>query len=489
MSFRKIISSRNLQNSFWNITEVLLTPFIFFISIPIFLSQLGTQDYGVWMFVNSVVVIMQAINLGLNFSTYKHVSTAIAANDKSRIKQTLDTNLSLTGLIFLVSLFICSLLSFGIKNYGWFTEDITDKTTLIYCLFIGMGILFAKLTEQILYNVYRAFEDFKYVTILTIILKIITVSGNIFIAYSTQNILYIFCFTLFMVILGVIINYNLLSRFIPFYKYQWSFNKVFIKNEISYSLFIWLQSIAVIIAYQGDRLIVSYGFGLSTLSFYGIVATLFNHIHMAFGAMLAWLFPQIAKSKEDLEQVYKIYVNARNVLLSISIVILGLFCLSSEFVLSLWLGETNYLEIKEYIRWFSIFEFFFIFNVTPHFFLNAAGQEKFSLKMVAMYTGLNVLGMICGYIFFHTPTAIIVGLAVSIFLGMGIFQYQIDRKFTVLPNRAIRTIVLFIPSMIGSGIAYFDDYSIKLILFLLCLASIYLIFIKNQKTNFKILIQ
>ena len=48
---------------------------------------------------------------------------------------------------------------------------------------------------------------------------------------------------------------------------------------------------------------------------------------MAFGAILAWLFPQIAKSSDEEELVYKVYLNARNVLLSISVVLLGIFCL------------------------------------------------------------------------------------------------------------------------------------------------------------------
>ncbi|MGB1040158.1 MAG: oligosaccharide flippase family protein [Flavobacteriales bacterium] len=489
MSFSRIISSRNLQNSFWNITEVLLTPFVFFVSIPIFLRQLGTQDYGIWMFVNSVIVIMQIFNLGLNFSTYKHVSVSLPKGENKKIKQTLDTNLSLTFIIFLFCLVVCGILCFGIKNFGWFTEGIDNVTTLIYCLFIGMGILFAKLTEQILYNVYRAFEDFKYVTILTIAIKVFTVIGNILLAMLTQNIVYIFCFTLFMIVLGVFINYKLLHRFIPFYTYQWSLNKVFIKNEISYSLFIWLQSIAVIIAYQGDRLLVSYGFGLSTLSFYAIVATLFNHIHMAFGAILAWLFPQIAKNKDNKEIVYKAYLNARNILISISVVLLGIFCLLSELIFSLWLGEINYLEIRDYIKWFSVFEFFFIFNIAPHFFLNAAGHEKFSLKMVAIYTGLNIAGMLIGVLFFNNPQAIVIGLALSILIGMIIFQWKIDKKFSDLPNREFRTFILFIPSIIGSGTAYFDNYYLKGILFILSLISIYLIFIKFYKTNFKTLIQ
>ena len=112
MRFNKLLTSRNLQNSIWNVIEVLLGPTILFVSIPVFLSQLGAEDYGIWMLVNSIVIVMQAFNLGLNFSTYKHVSIAISKKDNQQISDTLNTNLSFTVVILLVSLvvasFICS---------------------------------------------------------------------------------------------------------------------------------------------------------------------------------------------------------------------------------------------------------------------------------------------------------------------------------------------------------------------------------------------
>lgn len=488
MTFKQLQSSKNFQNSLWNIVEVLLGPFILFITIPIFLELLGKQDYGIWMLVNTIIIVMQSLNLGLNFSTYKHVSAAIPKMDKQQISETLNTNLSLTIIISIFSLLICCLLALGIYHFEWFIDNPQIKEKLIICIFVGVAILYYKLSEQILYNVYRAFENFKYVTILTSLIKIVILSGNLLIAYFTKNIIWVLCFSASIGIIGLFINYLILHRFIPFYKFTFKLSKASIKYEISYSLFVWLQSIMVIIAYQGDRLLVSYGFGVTILSYYAIIATLFNHIHMAFAAITAWLFPQIAKNKDDNQLILDLYQNARNVSAVISIVCLSVFSILSKVIFSFWLGSENYGEIREYLKWFTIFEFFFIFTIIPNFFLNASKYERFNLKMTAMYTGLNITGMLAAYILFKDIQSILIGLTVTTILGMYIYHLQMDNKFYQSKYSFIKILLLLTPSFFGSGTAFFEDYSYKFISFILCILSIYIIFIKYDKTKFKLLI-
>jgi|SaaInl85LU_5_DNA_1037374.scaffolds.fasta_scaffold00146_6 O-antigen/teichoic acid export membrane protein len=487
MRFNKLLTSRNLQNSIWNVIEVLLGPTILFVSIPVFLSQLGAEDYGIWMLVNSIVIVMQAFNLGLNFSTYKHVSIAISKKDNQQISDTLNTNLSFTVVILLVSLVVASFICSGVYLNNWFVENSLVKSRLIISILIGMILLFGKLTEQILYNVYRAFEDFKYVTILSIILKIITVLGSIVIAYLTQNVVYVLGFNACIMLTGIFANYKLLARFIPFYRFSFSLNRKLIKHEISYSLFIWFQSIAIIIVYQGDRLLVSYKFGLVALSFYAIVATLFNHIHMAFGAITSWIFPQVAKNKEDESLVFDLYLRTRNVSLVISFLILALFCLFSKPFFTLWLGSENYAEIEQYVKWFSVFEFFLIFSSIPNLFLNASGHERFGLKMVLIFTSFNFVGILIGLFVFNSLIAMVIGLAVSIVPGMYWLHYSVSKRFDKSKPSPFSIAALFLPSIFGSGIAIFDDWLVKSVCFILCLASIFFVYFNMQRTSFKIL--
>lgn len=249
---KRILRSKNSQNSFWNIFEVLVSPLILFVSIPLFLAQLGSEDYGIWMFVNTIVVLLQSLNLGLNTSTYKHVSSALSTKDEAQINQTLTTNLSLTMLLSVVGFLIIGIVAFFIIRFNVFIDASVQKSTLVYSLFLGGFILFSKLTEQILYTIYRAFEDFKYVTFISITSKIVTVLGSVILAYVTNNIVLVLLYNAIISLLFLFINYRLIRRFLPFYRFHFHLSKSAIKFEVNYSFFVWLQSIAVVLTYQGD---------------------------------------------------------------------------------------------------------------------------------------------------------------------------------------------------------------------------------------------
>lgn len=486
---KRILKSKNSQNSIWNILEVLVSPLILFVSIPFFLQQLGTEEYGIWMFVNTIVVLLQSLNLGLNTSTYKHVSSAIATNENKQITQTLTTNLSLTILISVVGFIVIGILACLIHWFDLFIDFPSQKPTIIACLFLGGFVLFSKLSEQILYTVYRAFEDFKYVTLLTLCSKLVIVLGSIIIAFFTKSIVFILLYNAIISLLFVSINYRLMKRFIPFYRFHFQLSKAAIQFEVSYSFFVWLQSSAVVLTYQGDRILVSSGFGLETLSYYTIVATIFNHIHMAFAAMTGWVFPQIAKNQHDPSYLTQLYRNTRNVSAFIAIILLAIFTFIAEPLFNIWLGSTNFQQIAMYLNLFAMFEFVFIFTIMPNFFLNGSGYEKLNLKITLVYTVLNIIGMLVGYFVLNSVTGILLGLFLTTIIGMFILHYKMDQLFQLSQKAFSATALLLVPSLLGCGIAYFDLWVVKTLFLVATIVSAYVFFIKKPKTTFNAFIQ
>jgi O-antigen/teichoic acid export membrane protein len=486
---KQVLQSKNMRNSFWNVSEVLVAPFILFISIPFFLRYLGSADYGIWMLVNTLIVLLQSLNLGLNTSTYKHVSHALAENNEKQITQTLNTNISLT---ILISLFGCLLLLVflaGVFFFNWFVDQPDEKITLATSVLLGGFLLFSKLTEQILYNVYRAYESFQYVTILSISSKLVSVVGSIGIAYYSRNVALVLAFNAVIAVLFLPVSLYYLKRFIPFYHFRFTLQKTAIRHEVNYSMFVWMQTIVVVATYQGDRLLVSYGFGLDTLSFYTIVATIFNHIHMAFAALTGWVFPQIAKNIHDTAFVLRFYLHARNLSAFLAISILTIFALLSEPLFTIWLGTEHFLQIEAYLKLFTMFEFVFLFTIVPNFLLNGFGYEKLNWKLTLVYTLLNCIGMYGGYVFFQTVESILIGLVVTTIMGMFILHITLDHKFQLSKNSVVSTLVLFVPSLLGISSIYFTDWSLKIVLSLATIVSAYLLFIHVPKTKFNLLVQ
>ena len=486
---KRILKSKNSQNSIWNILEVLVSPLILFVSIPFFLQQLGTEEYGIWMFVNTIVVLLQSLNLGLNTSTYKHVSSAIATNENKQITQTLTTNLSLTILISVVGFIVIGILACLIHWFDLFIDFPSQKPTIIASLFLGGFVLFSKLSEQILYTVYRAFEDFKYVTLLTLCSKLVIVLGSIMIAFFTKSIVFILLYNAVISLLFLSINYRLMKRFIPFYRFHFQLSKAAIQFEVSYSFFVWLQSSAVVLTYQGDRILVSSGFGLETLSYYTIVATIFNHIHMAFAAMTGWVFTKIKKNQHDPSYLTQLYRNTRNVSAFIAIILLAIFTFIAEPLFNIWLGSTNFQKIATYLNLFAMFEFVFIFTIMPNFFLNGSGYEKLNLKITLVYTVLNILGMLVGYFVLNSVTGILLGLFFTTIIGMFILHYKMDQLFQLSQKAFSATALLFVPSLLGCGIAYFDLWVVKTLFLVATIVSAFVFFIKKPKTTFNAFIQ
>lgn len=475
--------SKNFKNSIWNLLEVILAPLLFFVSIPLFIDFLGPKDYGLWMFINSVVIFMQALNLGLPTSTYKHISTGIKQEDQKAISQTLNTNISLTLMLVVFCFVVCMFLNLGIYFLDWFVESTTDKSTLLLGLVVGMGVLGVKYLEQIFYNCFRAYEEFQYATIISIGVKFFTVFGNLLLAYFFRDILYILIYTLCIGVVGIVISYLATYRLTKFYRFSFSLKLRSVSREVKFALITWVQSIAIILVFQGDKFLVSYNFGMFVFSFYVTVALLFNHIHMAFAAITPWLFPQVAKNLENKAKIRSLYINVRNSSIVISTILLASFCLVSKYVLSWWLGEYMYANMTETVKWFCVFEFFFLLSITPNFYLNASGKERFNLKLVFMYTGFNLVGLILGLLLGDQVWHLVVGLAISTGVGMFWMHYFVNKR--IESYKFGNVIALLIPAILGSGIAVFDTLVYKVGFFVACLLSLYLLFFRFGNTNIK----
>ena len=72
---------------------------------------------------------------------------------------------------------------------------------------------------------------------------------------------------------------------------------------------------------------------------------------------------------------------------------------------------------------------------------------------------------------------------------MFILHYKMDQLFQLSQKAVYATILLFIPSLFGCGIAYFDLWVVKTLFLVATIVSAYVLFIKKPKTSFNVFIQ
>jgi O-antigen/teichoic acid export membrane protein len=236
---------------------------------------------------------------------------------------------------------------------------------------------------------------------------------------------------------------------------------------------------------QFDRFFVVTFLGLSTLAYYGLAATIFNHIHMGFNSIAPWLAPKITKMKSKGLDTAELYHTARNLSLLISLSALLLFSFVYAPILKIILGHEKFLRTDGYIRLFAVFEIFFVYSIIPNFFMNAAGHEKLYFKLVLFYCGAIVSGMTFGYIISGNAEGILLGMSAATGISMLIQDIVINRM--IFGNyRILNSISLFIPAVAVTACLLTPLVIIKTVLFGIAMLSLYIVFFGVHKINFKL---
>jgi O-antigen/teichoic acid export membrane protein len=184
----------------------------------------------------------------------------------------------------------------------------------------------------------------------------------------------------------------------------------------------------IVLAFQTDRFWVSSHSGLKAVSVYGLVSTMFNHIHMIFIAMAAWMMPRLSAMTSRGDNPTKLYTQVRNALLTAIVVALLCLHVLSPFIFSLWVGKEMYAQMAGYLKAFIVFELVFAHTIMPFFYLNASGRERTATMLTFLYCGMSYACMLGGLYFFGDAAYMVLGMALAMAVTMPVANYVTARR-------------------------------------------------------------
>jgi O-antigen/teichoic acid export membrane protein len=292
----------------------------------------------------------------------------------------------------------------------------------------------------------------------------------------------LFISTVAVSLIGILVGVFLIKKQVPGYFLSFHFSKASIYKELNFAIWTWLQSLAIIITFQCDRFFVLTYIGLSTLTYYGLVATMFNHIHIGFSAIVPWLAPKVTRLKIQGFDSRELYLTSRNLCLVIALSVLLVFSMVSAPLLKIVISIDKYDHTVEYIKLFTLFELFFVYTIVPSSYLNADGHERLNFYIVFFYCTVIIIGMLTGYKIYKTAEGILFGLiaatAVSVFV-----QNLIISKKVFSEKGWSATLILFLPALMISICIISEGALLKAVLFFLSVISLYLVFIRYNSIN------
>lgn len=450
---------KNLKNSILSIADVILYPTIFLLCTPYFVHHMGSENYGIWMLANTIVVFFQVFNFGLGLSTQRNVALSIGEKDFVNVSRIVGLNFSTAFLISIICVLAGIIISAVQYNFNTFHISKIGQPIAVVSISFAGGIAGIKFLEQILTNTLIAFERIALVSIYNSISRMMILCSTFIIVYFNYNILFVFVLNILIQILGLVLLNIWVTQSIGQYTFNLSINKSVILSEFQLSKWIWFQSILVILAFQCDKFFVVHLFGVVQFSYYSISSMIFNHIHLAIMAITPWAIPQLSKKYAQKSDIQEYYFSMRSTIHLLAH--LGIFILSLVYkpLFSNWMGEHMMLQLSPYLKLFMIFELLLVFTISPFYLLNALGNGKLATKNTFVYCLFSIVGMILGYLMAHTVEGLLMGSIIGLFIAFIIQQILIAQSqgFNVFQE----TIWFMLPT-ISLALFIIDFHSLQL---------------------------
>lgn len=320
-----------------------LTVLISLIYVPLALNYLGSERYGVWLTINSIVGLFSLADLGIGNGLLNAVSDAFGKKDVAKARQYIASAfatltlavLSLTLLFLAIYPFVPWAELFNVQSALAAEEVGPSLLIFVLCFLIGIPI-------GLVGKVQAGYQEGYLVHFWTIIGKLMTL-GTLFLAIAVQG-------GLPLLVLALV-GTPLLSSFfntIHFFKFRqpelWpSFREANIPygKQLLHTglLFFTLQSVGII-AYSSDTIILARILGPDAVAQFGVTSQLFGLTAVLLNSALAPLWPAYAEATAmgDGQWVRRVFKRTLTLSIAIAIPLSALLFYFAYDLLELWIG-------------------------------------------------------------------------------------------------------------------------------------------------------
>jgi len=322
----------------------LLAAIISFSMIPLTLNYLGTERFGLWMTISSVVAMLSFADLGIGSGMMNAVATAQGKDDIKEIKKKIAVGLLLLSgialLIIAVFFSIEPLVHWGrllnINSELASKEAVPTIAVVVFWFAISMP---AGVAIKVLMGLQKGFAANFWLAAANIaslgcVLGVIHFEGELP-SLATATIAP-------PVVAGIIAGLYLFIKQSPHLRPQFSLLSV---NDVKHlagtsGLFFVLQ-ISGLIAFQSDNLIIAHYLGPKSVAVYAVAFKLFTIPSIIMSLFLNALWPAYAeaKSRGDKEWIHKSFTRSLKLSAVIALPISVVTLICGPWIIDQWVGK------------------------------------------------------------------------------------------------------------------------------------------------------
>lgn len=312
------------------------------ISLPLTARYLGTERFGLWLTLSTLLTWVSLADLGLANSLTNALATADGQEDLPQAKEAISSTFWLTVGI------ACALSGLFAIVQPWIAWNrifnVAESVKLEAGLATQAGFLFVmlRLPLSIPSRIYSGYQEgyfYQLWTGLSSILSLIALLVGIQLRFNLPELIAAFFGTLLLA--DILSGLHLFGWRRPFLipaiqSFRWSKARELLKTGIQF----WIVQVAAIACFQTDLILVAQLFGARAVASYGVVLKLFSLIGTVQVAFLLplWAAYSEALAKRDIAWIIQTFKHSVKLSLIWSTIAgVALFCLA-DWIVTRWVG-------------------------------------------------------------------------------------------------------------------------------------------------------
>lgn len=335
-----------VKNSLSGIIQLLITAVLTFLCVPVLISKLGLELYGVFAVLSVVSNLSTLADLGMDRALIVYLSN----QGKSR-----ESNYDIFIALFIKGILLIFLLSFliGFEEYillgllnipiEYYNVSISFyRCILISNVFMILGMSFASILDALQKVYLNSFSRFIYSVIYWLGILLTTLSGNGLFQIGLISILA----SSIWFIITVFLAFNYWGSF-NIQGIYGNIKRVFYK-QILYSSKIFFASILNLFFEPLSKILISNFIGLNAVALFDVALRIRGQIASLFSKAIYPLGPYIANSTNS-SYLYGLIVDITKKIHLIVIPFSIIFIFVIQILLFLWIGDSTLKELTVFV--------------------------------------------------------------------------------------------------------------------------------------------
>ena len=374
------------SNILWSLAGLFSTPLAAFFFIPLLLSRIDNERFGMIALAWTLLSYASALDLGIGRATTQYVSALRGKQDLAQIPPAIDVawRLSITYSAIGVALFLVAV-AFDVESLIKYQN--IGPAELKYATIILIFTLPVQVLSALYRGIIEAFEDFRVPSVVRMYLGVANFVAPLLVSFYSSSLVPLVAAILVSRAIGLIMLWGSVRGKMHALRGQLGGNlptstppaqRRAIRTQLNrFGKWMTVSNIAHPLLMQSDRFIIASAISAAAVTAYYIPNEIILQSTMIASAITNVMFPMLtAKLQQNAAEGRKVFVLWRNRLLLISAAMYVVLCLGFPLILDFWMGNKVGPESATLGRIICLGAFFYTVSVIYTSYLHAQSRVK-----------------------------------------------------------------------------------------------------------------